>query len=138
MRIEAMSISNYRVFKDVVFKAIPQISVLVGPNGSGKSTFFDVFGFLKDALTENVYSALAKRGGFREVVSRDSNGPISFHSPEFLNGATLEEIFWLDKKNGFAVVHRARDNELLRNLIREGDKPGALWKQGLFMESLRS
>jgi predicted ATPase len=44
--------------------------VLLGANGSGKTTLFDVFGFLKDALAENVRSALSRRGGFREVVSR--------------------------------------------------------------------
>ncbi|MFH0822157.1 MAG: AAA family ATPase, partial [Pseudomonadota bacterium] len=74
MHIESISIDNYRVFRHAELKDIPQMSVLVGANGSGKSTFFDVFGFLKDALTENVYTALAKRGGFKEVVSRDSRG----------------------------------------------------------------
>jgi len=44
--------------------------VLVGANGTGKTTFFDVFSFLKDALAMNVGQALAKRGGWREVVSR--------------------------------------------------------------------
>ncbi|UYM14118.1 AAA family ATPase [Endozoicomonas euniceicola] len=39
-------------------------------NGSGKSTLFDVFGFLKDALAGNVRTALQKRGGFKEVVTR--------------------------------------------------------------------
>ena len=50
----------------------------MGRNGSGKSTLFDVFGFLKDAMTENVTVALNKRGGYKEVVSRNSNDPIEF------------------------------------------------------------
>jgi hypothetical protein len=29
-------------------------------------------------------------------------------------------------------VHRASDAPLLRDLVAEGDLPGALWKQGLF------
>lgn len=49
---------------------VPGFCVLVGANGVGKSTFFDVFGFLRDCLVNNVRQALAKRGGFREVVSR--------------------------------------------------------------------
>ncbi len=58
---------------------IPHLCVLVGANGTGKSTLFSVFGFLKDAITGNVTTALAKLGGsrgFQEVRSRESQGPI--------------------------------------------------------------
>lgn len=78
MKIEQMSIKNYKVFKDAHFKDIGNMCILVGANGSGKTTFFDIFGFLKDALTHNVSVALNRRGGFKEVVSRDSEGPIEF------------------------------------------------------------
>ncbi|CDN31656.1 hypothetical protein BN938_1569 [Mucinivorans hirudinis] len=54
------------------------MSVFIGANGSGKSTLFDVFGFLHDALKGNVRTAIAKRGGFNEVRSRDSKGAIEF------------------------------------------------------------
>ena len=57
---------------------------------------------------------------------------ISTHSPDFLNGTKLEEIYWLVKEGGFATARRAADSELLRQLIEEGDLPGSLWKQGLF------
>jgi predicted ATPase len=76
MRIKQISIKNYRLFKNVVLKDLLPLTVLVGKNGTGKSTFFDVFSFLKDALTQNVSTAVAKRGGFKELVSRGSNGPI--------------------------------------------------------------
>ena len=76
MKIEEISISNYRVFRDVKLTNLPNLCVLVGANGTGKSTLFDVFSFLKDALNLNVTKALAKRGGFNEVVSRDQKGPI--------------------------------------------------------------
>jgi len=49
-----------------------------------------------------------------------------------LNGARLEEIYWLVKKGGFATVQRASDSKLLHNLVEAGDLPGTLWKQGLF------
>lgn len=49
---------------------MPGLCVFVGANGTGKSTLFDLFGFLKDALSGNVKSALQKRGGFKEVVTR--------------------------------------------------------------------
>ncbi len=76
MKIEEISISNYRTFRDVKLTNLPNLCVLVGANGTGKSTLFDVFSFLKDALNLNVTKALAKRGGFHEVVSRGEKGPI--------------------------------------------------------------
>ncbi len=77
MQIESIEIRNYRLFKDAVFRDLPRFVVVVGANGTGKSTLFDVFDFLKDSLTQNVAVAVAKRGGFRELVSRGEEGPIS-------------------------------------------------------------
>lgn len=76
MRIEQIEIKNYRSFRHAVFEGLPAMVVVVGANGTGKSTFFDVFSFLKDALTQNVASAVARRGGFRELVSRGQQGPV--------------------------------------------------------------
>ena len=78
MKIEQISITNFKVFKNAVFNDLGNMTVLVGPNGSGKSTFFDVLGFLKDALFHNVNAALSKRGGFQEVISRGEEGNIDF------------------------------------------------------------
>lgn len=78
MIIESLKIKNFKAFKEAEMKNIPKLCVIVGANGSGKSTLFDVFGFLKDAMTENVTVALNKRGGYKEVVSRNSNEPIEF------------------------------------------------------------
>jgi len=69
---------------------------------------------------------------FREYARRGGQVFVSTHSPDFLNGAKLDEIFWLVKEGGFTTVRRASESETLRNLIKEGDLPGALWKQGLF------
>ena len=76
MQIEGIEIKNYRLFRNVALSNLPRMAVVVGANGSGKSTLFDVFKFLKDALADNVASAVAKRGGFRELVSRDADGPL--------------------------------------------------------------
>jgi predicted ATPase len=70
MRIERIAIRNFKAFRDVVVDDLQPYSVFVGANGVGKTTFFDIFGFLRDCLKDNVRPALAKRGGFREVVSR--------------------------------------------------------------------
>ena len=78
MQIEYLRNKNFSVFNNFSFENIPQMAVFVGQNGVGKSTFFDVFGFLHDCLTSNVRSALATRGGFQEVISRDQCGDICF------------------------------------------------------------
>ena len=76
MQIESIEIRNYRLFRLAELKDLPRLTIVVGANGSGKSTLFDVFSFLKEALAQNVASAVARRGGFRELVSRDEKGPI--------------------------------------------------------------
>ena len=76
MQIEGIQIKNYRLFRNIELNNLLPMSVVVGANGSGKSTLFDVFTFLKDALAENVVAAVSRRGGFRELVSRDAEGPI--------------------------------------------------------------
>jgi predicted ATPase len=76
MQIESIEIENYRLFQRAKLEHLPRMTVVVGANGSGKSTLFDVFSFLKQALTQNVAAAVAHRGGFRELVSRGVDGPI--------------------------------------------------------------
>lgn len=77
MQIESIEIANYRLFKKAEMNNLSRLTVLVGANGSGKSSLFDVFSFLKDALAQNVAKAVAKRGGFKELVSRGTDDPIS-------------------------------------------------------------
>jgi len=73
MKIESISLKNFKAFKSVQMENIPSFCVIVGANGSGKSTIFSVFGFLKDAMSGNVNTALSRLGGsrgFREVRSK--------------------------------------------------------------------
>jgi len=77
MRIERITLRNYKVFRDVEIRDVPPLAVFVGANGTGKSTLFDVFGFLKDCLAFNLRRALASRGGYGEVLSRGVEGSAS-------------------------------------------------------------
>jgi predicted ATPase len=70
MKIVSIKIKNYRVFESLEIKDIPAFCVIIGANGTGKSTLFDIFGFLRDALKNNIRQALQIRGGFNEVVTR--------------------------------------------------------------------
>jgi len=76
MKIVNIHIENYKTLQNVDIKNIGQLAVFLGENGAGKSSLFDVFGFLKQCLTENVRSALQARGGYNEVHTRDTDGDI--------------------------------------------------------------
>lgn len=124
MKIESLSVKNFKVFKDTQIENIPNFAVFLGKNGVGKSTFFDIFGFLHDCLAGNVNSALARRGGFREVVSREQEGEIEFEikfRPSENEPLTTYELSIGLGERKLPVVKR----EILR--LRRGQK-GAPWK----------
>jgi len=77
-RIERLTVSNYRALRRLDLNKIRPLSVFVGPNGSGKSTLFDVFAFLSECFTTGLRSAWDKRGRFRELRTRQEDGPIVF------------------------------------------------------------
>ncbi len=51
---------------------------------------------------------------------------VSTHSPDFLNAVELDEVFWLIKEKGYTAIRCARDHEIIRELVEEGDKLGYL------------
>ena len=75
-RITSLRVQNYRALRDVALSDLTPLTVLLGPNGSGKSTVFDVFTFLSECLTDGIRRAWDRRGRFRELRSRGSEGPI--------------------------------------------------------------
>jgi predicted ATPase len=118
-RIEYLKIVNYRALQNLELKKITPLTVFLGPNGSGKSTLFDVFAFLSECFSLGLRKAWDKRGRFKELRSRGSNGPIiielkyrenmkmnviTYHISinENDQGPYLEEewLRWRRKKNG--------------------------------------
>jgi predicted ATPase len=77
-RIESLKVVNYRALRDVEFKDMTPITVLLGPNGSGKSTVFDVFNFLSECFQSGLRHAWDRRGRSKELKSRGADGPIQF------------------------------------------------------------
>jgi len=107
MQIESIEIRNYRLFRATELRNLPRLAIVVGANGSGKSTLFDVFSFLKDALTQNVQTAVARRGGFRELVSRGETGPIAIVVKFRESGGKLATYqLEIAEHEGRPVVHR--------------------------------
>ncbi len=92
MQIETIRLKNYKTFRDLRLTRLPKLAVFVGANGSGKSTLFDVFGFLHDALKNNIKQAIQKRGGFREMISRGEQGNIEIELQFRLNIVGKERL----------------------------------------------
>ncbi len=75
-RISSLRVRNYRALRDVEFRDLSPLTVLIGANGSGKSTVFDIFAFLSECFTDGLRRAWDRRNRFREMRSRGSDGPI--------------------------------------------------------------
>ena len=75
-RVTALKVLNYRALRDLNLKNLTPLTVLLGPNGSGKSTVFDVFAFLSECFSDGIRKTWDRRGRFRELRSRESDGPI--------------------------------------------------------------
>ena len=115
MKIESIRLKNFKAFKETLMSDIPKLCVIVGANGTGKTTFFDVFDFLKEAYKDNISQALNRRGGFREVKSRNSDGPIeielklsdtSFKHP-------LSYFISIEDENGTPIIKREKFGSVL-------------------------
>lgn len=75
-RIEYLHVRNFRALRNVEFKNLTPLTVLLGPNGSGKSTVFDVFAFLAECFELGLRRAWDKRGRAKELKTRDGDGPV--------------------------------------------------------------
>lgn len=76
-RIDYLKVKNFRALRNVEFKGLTPLTVLLGPNGSGKSTVFDVFAFLAECFELGLRRAWDKRGRAKELRTRGSDGPVS-------------------------------------------------------------
>jgi len=98
-RIEELSVINYRALRNLNLKGLTPLTVFLGPNGSGKSTIFDVFAFLSECFSVGLRKAWDKRGRFKELRTRGSDGAIVFElkyrekpkSPIITYHITIEE-----------------------------------------------
>jgi predicted ATPase len=80
---------------------------------------------LMGVLAEEFAAYAERRKGQAQVF-------VTTHSPDFLNAVPLSSIYWLRKEGGYTKVSRAADDAQLAASVAEGDKPGWLWRQGMF------
>jgi predicted ATPase len=70
---------------------------------------------------------------FQNYADRGGQVFVSTHSPQFLNAIELESLFIIEKNEGVSKIYRAKDDPLVSELIRAGDRAGYLWNQGVFV-----
>lgn len=138
-RIESLKVQNFRALKDVEFRQITPLTVLLGPNGSGKTTVFDAFAFLSECVETGLRRAWDKRGRARELKTRGSDGPVTieikYREPGYplityhlavdeRDGAPVVVEEWLQWKRGSrGRPFRFLDYKAGQGRAVSGDKP---------------
>lgn len=122
-RIEYLKVQNYRALHNLELKKLTPLTVFLGPNGSGKSTIFDVFAFLSECFTESLRKAWDRRGRFRELRTRDSEGCI-----------IIELKYRETSASPLITYHLAIDEENNRPFIAE---EWLHWRRGQYGQPFR-
>ena len=94
-RLTYLRIKNYRALRDVEFRDLTPLTVLIGPNGSGKSTVLDALDFLAEAVRGNLTGAWEKRERFRGMQTRGSGENIEFEVEIQLNDSQPRLLYKL-------------------------------------------
>ena len=139
-RIEELSIKNYRALFNLSLKKLTPLTDYLGTNGSGKSTIFDVFAFLSECFSLGLRKAWDKRSRFRELRTRDTEGPITFElkyrekhgSPQITyhlsiqegeRGPYVEEEFLQWRRGARGKPFRFLDFRVGRGQVVSGEMP---------------
>ena len=105
-RLTYLRIKNYRALRDVEFRDLTPLTVLIGPNGSGKSTVLDALDFLAEAVRGNLTQAWEKRNRFAGMRTRGVKKGISFELKIKLSatGAIFHYYFEVDEQQSKVIV----------------------------------
>lgn len=138
-RIEYLKVQNFRALREVEFRDLTPLTVLLGPNGSGKSTVFDVFAFLAECFELGLRRAWDKRGRARELKTRGSEGPVTieikYREPgyslityhlavdERSNGPVVVEEWLQWKRGSWGAPFRFLDYREGQGTAVSGEKP---------------
>lgn len=87
----------------------------------------------ENQLYPNLLPILAEEfAAYTQSRNRKAQVFVTTHSPDFLSAVPLGSVYWLKKDQGFTTIERAADDPQLVALVAEGDRPGWLWREGLF------
>lgn len=83
----------------------------------------------ENGLYHKLLETLARE--FREHATGKKNASqifITTHQPYFVDALDPEEVWILEKKpDGFSAIHRASDDDIVKNMVAEGLPLGGLW-----------
>jgi len=83
----------------------------------------------ENGLYHKLLESLARE--FREHATGRKGGSqvfVTTHQPYFVDALEPEEVWILEKgPDGFSTIHRASDDEIVRNMVAEGLPLGGLW-----------
>ncbi len=138
-RIESLRVERYRALRDLTLKDLTPLTVFLGPNGSGKSTLFDVFAFLSECFTQGLRKAWDRRGRFKELRTRGTDGPIiielGYREPgrpkityhlaidESSKGPVVAEEWLRWKRGSFGAPFKFLDFHLGAGRVISGEEP---------------
>jgi predicted ATPase len=139
-RIESLHVERFRAIRDLTLKDLTPLTVFLGPNGSGKSTLFDVFAFLSECFTQGLRKAWDRRGRFKELRTRGTDGPIvielgyrespaspkiSYHLAieERTTGPVVAEEWLRWKRGGYGAPFKFLDFKLGAGEVISGEEP---------------
>ena len=74
----------------------------------------------ENQLYHSLLAELAEE--FRSYANKGGQVFVSTHSPDFLNAAQLDEVFWLEKESGYTIIKRAKDTKQIADYMKEGAK----------------
>lgn len=103
-RITYLRIKNYRVLRDVEFRNLTPLTVLIGPNGSGKSTVLDALDFLAEAVTWRLPQAWEVRNRLAGIQTRGSEGDVEFEIKVILADSSFAYLLKLNEEAGIVNV----------------------------------
>ena len=83
----------------------------------------------ENGLYHKLLEALAVE--FREHAKGKKGGSqifVTTHQPYFVDALEPEEVWILEKgEDGYSVIHRASDNQIVKNMVKQGLPLGGLW-----------
>lgn len=74
MKLNSLTIKNYKSIKTINIKELSNFTIFAGANGVGKSNIFEAIEFFKSAIELGASSAIKKYGGYDNIHSRKARG----------------------------------------------------------------
>lgn len=106
-RLTSLRIRNYRALRDVEFRDLTPLTVLIGANGSGKSTVLDALAFLGECMQGGLENAVKKRQGIGRIQTANSGfGGLAFQLVIQTTGVEnrLDYCLKLEEKNDRPLI----------------------------------